>query len=278
MSIKAFQQELYQQHTLDNHEINLILCHVLEINTAGLFIYEKPIPSSVKKTIKQLIEERIDGKPLAYITGHKHFWTLDLKVNEHTLIPRPETELIVELILNWTDDNYSGSLLDLGTGSGAIALSLAKHRPKSNIIAVDFSPECVKTAQLNQEKNAIKNVKIWQSDWFSQLENKKFDYIVSNPPYIAENDPHLLALKYEPITALTAKDRGYADLEHIIKNSTTHLNQGGIILLEHGYDQSQKVQELLLQNNYSAIKTHKDLSDIPRITTAQLQNIAINKE
>jgi release factor glutamine methyltransferase len=278
MSIKTFQQELYQQHSLDKREINLILCHVLEINTAALFIYEKSIPEAAKNTINKLIQERTDGKPLAYITGHKHFWTLDLKVNEHTLIPRPETELIVELILKWTDDNYSGDLLDLGTGSGAIALSIAKHRPKSTIIAVDFSAECVEIAQLNQQDNAIKNVKIWQSDWFSQLDNKKFDYVVSNPPYIAENDPHLSALKYEPINALTAKRKGFADLEHIIKKSKEHLNTSGRIVLEHGYNQSKTVQKLLCENNYTEIETHQDLSNIPRITTAQLQNIAIDKE
>lgn len=278
MSIKSFQQELYQQHSLDKREINLILCHVLGINTAGLFIYEKPISETIKKSIKELIQDRTNGKPLAYITGQKHFWTLDLKVNQHTLIPRPETELIVELILKWTDDNYSGSLLDLGTGSGAIALSIAKHRPKSTIIAVDFSAECVEIAQFNQQKNAIKNVSIQQSDWFSQLDNKKFDYVLSNPPYIAEGDPHLSALKYEPIYALTAKRKGYADLEHIINKSKMHLNPHGILVLEHGYNQSETVQKLLYENNYSEIKTHQDYANIPRITTAQLQNIAIDKE
>jgi release factor glutamine methyltransferase len=278
MSFTSFQQELYQQYPLDNREINLILCFVLKINTAGLFIYEKHISKDTKKIINQLIQDRTNGKPLAYITGSKQFWTLDLKVNQHTLIPRPETELIVELILKWTDNKYSGNLLDLGTGTGAIALSIAKHRPLSQVTAIDFSEECVKVAQYNKQNNAVINVEILKSDWFSHIGNKKFNYILSNPPYIEENDPHLAELSYEPISALTAKNKGYADLEHIIKTSKKHLKPNGKIVLEHGYNQSKTVQELLLENNYSKIETHKDLSEIPRITSAQLQNIAIDKE
>jgi release factor glutamine methyltransferase len=276
MPFTSFQQELHQHYSLDKREINLILCYVLQINTAGLFIYEKPISKDVKKNITRLIEDRINGKPLAYITGRKQFWTLDLKVNQHTLIPRPETELIVELILKWTNDNYSGRLLDLGTGTGAIALSIAKHRPESHVTAVDFSDECVRIALINQRSNNVENVEILQSDWFSHLQNQKYDYVVSNPPYIAENDRHLTELSYEPISALTSKNMGYADLEHIIKTSIKHLNPNGVLVLEHGYNQSKTVQELLVKNNYSKIKTYKDLSEIPRITSAQLQNIAID--
>ena len=277
MPDRLFIKDLYHRFVIDKREIDLILCHVLNVNTAGLYIYENEIPEASKQKITQLIKERVNGKPLAYIIGYKEFWNLNLKVNRHTLIPRPETELIVELILKWTDKNYSGQILDLGTGTGAIALSIANERPESNITAVDFSNECVKVAQYNQKKYSLDNVKIFQSDWLSKI-NNQFDYILSNPPYVAENDPHLANLGYEPITALTAKNEGYADIEHIIKESKDYLNNNGTILLEHGYNQSQTVQKMLLKNNYCKIQTHNDLADIPRITTAQFQNIAIDKK
>jgi release factor glutamine methyltransferase len=277
MPDRLFIKDLYHRFVIDKREIDLILCHVLNVNTAGLYIYENAITEASKQNIIQLIKERIKGKPLAYIIGYKEFWNLNLKVNKHTLIPRPETELIIELILKWTEKKFSGQILDLGTGTGAIALSIANERPDSKITAVDFSNESVKVAQYNQQKYSLDNVKIFQSDWFSKIESQ-FDFILSNPPYVAENDPHLANLSYEPITALTAKNEGYADIEHIIKESKNHLNKKGRILLEHGYNQSPTVQQMLQENNYCEIKTHNDLSDIPRITTAQFQNIAIDKK
>ncbi|MBL4661898.1 MAG: peptide chain release factor N(5)-glutamine methyltransferase [Alcanivoracaceae bacterium] len=265
-----FIKGLYQNHNLAKREIDLILCHVLNINTAALFIFNQQIPEKPRQDILHLLQQRQDGKPLAYITGKKAFWTLDLKVNQHTLIPRPETEQIVELILQWTRKDFSGKLLDLGTGTGAIALSIAQERPQAHITAIDFSQECVKIALHNQQKHALHNVKIFQSDWFQRIENDKFDFIVSNPPYIAENDQHMHELKYEPVSALTAKNNGLADLLHIIQQAPTHLHKNGFILLEHGYDQHMQVQKHLAENNYTKIKTHKDLAGIPRITSAQL--------
>ena len=160
--------------------------------------------------------------------------------------------------------------MDLGTGTGAIALSIAQERPQAQITAIDFSQECVKIAQYNQQKYALHNVQIFQSDWFEQVESNKFDFIISNPPYIAENDQHMDKLKYEPASALTAKNNGLADLLHIIQQAPTYLHTNGFILLEHGYNQHIQVQKYLSENHYKNIKTHKDLAGIPRITSAQL--------
>jgi len=259
----------YKNSPLNNREIDLIICHVLDINTAGLFIYNKTISADEDYLINDLCNKRSQGLPFAYITGKKSFWTLDLKVNQHTLIPRPETEMIVELVLEKTDTSFNGNILDLGTGTGAIALSIATERPLAKISAIDFSNECIKVAEFNKKQHSIKNVKIFQSDWFNNIKQDKFDIIVSNPPYIDEDDDHLINLKYEPDMALTAKTNGFADLFHIIENAKKYLRKNGVIMLEHGYNQHIKVQKYLLQNNYKNVETHNDLAGIPRITTAE---------
>lgn len=260
---------LYQNINLERREIDLILCHVLNINTAGLFIYNKKISPTQQQKIIEHCQQRIDGMPFAYITGHKAFWTLDLKVNKHTLIPRPETEILVEIVLEKTKSNFSGCVLDLGTGTGAIALSIAIERPNANISAIDFSSECIKIAEHNRQKYSIQNVSIFQSHWFENIENEKFDIIVSNPPYIQEDDKHLPALKYEPISALTAKKNGLADLFHIIDQAKNYLTNEGLLMLEHGFDQQPIIQQYLIKSCYKNVKTHNDLAGIPRITTAE---------
>lgn len=270
MPDKQFLQNLYQESTLNKREIDLILCHFLKVNTAGLMIYNQTISDSVKNNILVAIKKRVDGMPLAYITGIKGFWSLNLQVNQHTLIPRPETEHIVELILQWTDNSFSGTILDLGTGTGAIALSIATERPNAQIVAVDFSIECIKVAETNRKRYQLDNVKIIQSNWLSHFSSKDtFDFIISNPPYVSEDDPHLQDLRFEPITALTAKDKGLADIQIIIQQAKKHLKPEAKLILEHGYNQKQAVHQLLLQNNYHAVTTYKDLSKIPRITVAQ---------
>lgn len=268
MSEHNFIQQQYQTFKIDKREINLILCHFLKVNTAGLMIYNQPIPYSLQQNITTALVKREKGIPLAYITGKKGFWTLDLRVNQHTLIPRPETELMIELILEWTDESFSGSILDLGTGTGAIALSIAKERPNAKIVAIDFSQECIKIAKSNRRQYQLNNVKIFQSDWFSEITGT-FDFILSNPPYVAENDPHLSELSYEPITALTAKNDGFADLETIISQACDYLKPAAQLLLEHGYNQHKNVHKLLQQDGYTNIRTYNDLSDIPRISCAQ---------
>ncbi len=269
MKAQTFFQNLYQQFNCNKREIDLIICHVLNLNTAGLFICEKELSNKEKQQIIRLLKQRIKGKPLAYITGIKSFWNLDFKVNKHTLIPRPETELIIELFLKWTDEDYAGKVLDLGTGSGAIALSIANERPNCQVTAIDLSPECIQIAKYNQQKHKITNADIFQSDWFAQIPVTKFDFVISNPPYIAQEDIHLKNLSHEPIAALTALDNGYSDLKTIIEKAKSYLTVGGKLMLEHGYNQHDRVQLLLRENGYMNIITHKDLAGIPRITTAR---------
>ncbi|MFK8011839.1 MAG: peptide chain release factor N(5)-glutamine methyltransferase [Marinicellaceae bacterium] len=261
--------EIYQKFNLERREVELIVCHVLKINSAKLIIYDESISESQHKSILKFCQQRHDGKPFAYITGIKDFWSLELKVNQHTLIPRPETETLVELALEKTHKDFNGCILDLGTGSGAIALSLAKERPKAKITAVDFSSECIAIAEFNKNKHAIENADFILGNWFDNLENNKYDIIVSNPPYVEENDEHLKDLSYEPMTALTAKNKGLADLFHIITNAQSYMKKGGWLILEHGYNQHERVQQHLLANHYKNVKSYKDLAGTPRITTAE---------
>ena len=268
MPLRSLIQNLKKQYQLDKREIEIVICHVLNTNTAGLFVYEKELNQLQLKQIHQLLEKRQQGIPFAYLTGVKDFWSLTLKVNEHTLIPRPETELIIEYILDNTTAGFDGSILDLGTGTGAIALSLALERPKARVTAIDKSTKCVETARENKEKYQLNNVEIFQSNWFEKLEGYTFDFIVSNPPYIAQDDKHLSDLKFEPLSALVADDNGYSDLEHIIKQAKNHMNKNTELILEHGYNQFEVVQQKLLANCYLNVKSHPDLAGIQRITTA----------
>jgi release factor glutamine methyltransferase len=272
MKSHPFIKNLYHNSSLEKREIDLIICHVLEINTAALFIFEDKITENQQQQINTKLQQREKGLPLAYITSSKAFWTLDLSVNKHTLIPRPETELIVELVLQLSNSDSSDRLLDLGTGTGAIALSIAQERPLMDITAVDYSSQCLHIAEINRNKYQLDNVKLLPSNWFAKLGHEKYHFIVSNPPYIAADDPHIAGLSFEPISALVAKNKGLADLQHIIQQARKHMYAGAYILLEHGYDQQQNVQAFLHESGYTQIQTHKDLAGIPRITTAQHEN------
>ncbi len=269
----------YKNYQLPKREIDLIVCHVLEISTAQLMIFDSEISQKDDKTIQKYLKQRQAGKPFAYIVGSKPFWTLDLIVNNHTLIPRPETELLVETVLAKTQADFNGTILDLGTGTGAIALSIASERPNAKITAIDFSQECVDVAIKNKLKQDINNVEIFASNWFEEFQAQQFfDFIVANPPYIQEHDKHLEQLSYEPITALTAKQNGLADIYYIIKQAKKHLKHNAWLMLEHGYNQQHEIQQFLRKNCYKNIKTLEDLAQIPRITIAQWQNLAISTQ
>ena len=213
------------------------------------------------------------GEPLAYILGTQAFWRLELTVTPDVLIPRPDTETLVEHALRYIPKTPGVRLLDLGTGSGAVALALAQERPLANITATDASAKALAVSQHNAARNHIQNVHFqqghWQ-DWYAGLDGQRFDVIVSNPPYIAENDPHLPALQHEPITALTAPDAGLADLQAIIQGARQHLHAQGVLLLEHGYDQGAAVRDYLEQNGFIHIQTHRDLGNNERVTLASI--------
>ena len=236
---------------------------------------EKELTLEQLQQFNQYLELRSTGMPIAYITGEKEFWTLSLKVTSETLIPRPETELLVEKALEKVAIDSNKNILDLGTGSGAIALSIASEREFCHILATDSSQAALEVAQDNAKNLKINNISFLKSHWFNQInqDTNKFDMIISNPPYIAENDLLLEknVLKYEPTQALISSDNGMADISEIIKNCLTYLTQKGWILFEHGYQQADEVQNLLKKQGFSKINTINDLNHQPRVTLAQLE-------
>jgi len=220
------------------------------------------------------------GIPLAYLTGQQEFWSLNFSVNEHTLIPRPDTEVLVEQVLNWINAQpvqlSNKRLLDLGTGSGCIAISLAHELKHANwqVVAVDLSSEALKVAQHNAVSNNVANVEFVQSSWYQALpiyDEPQFDIIVSNPPYIDETDEHLAGLTAEPISALSAPNQGFADIEHIIQQATLYLCTGGLLAIEHGYDQGAAVRNLFLDSGFELVHTVKDYGGNDRVTLGQVQ-------
>lgn len=261
---------LSKSPAVDRKEINLLLCHLLSKNTAWLFAHQEHLLNAAQ--INQLhhwIDELKAGKPLAYITGTKDFWTLSLNVNEHTLIPRPETELLIETI-----DQLSLSpkkIIDLGTGSGAIALSLAVLFPEVEIVGTDQSTEALNVAKQNAELNQISNVTFIQSNWFEDIIDDSYDIIVSNPPYIDANDEHLVNLTYEPISALVADENGLSDFRLISQRASQFLKPGGLLMFEHGWQQAQAVSTILEQARLINIRTKKDLLGHSRITWGYLK-------
>ncbi|WP_122446260.1 peptide chain release factor N(5)-glutamine methyltransferase [Pseudomonas viridiflava] len=214
------------------------------------------------------LQRRRTGEPVAYILGQQGFWKLDLEVAPHTLIPRPETEMLVEAALELVPAFAPAEVLDLGTGTGAIGLALANDRQQWKITAVDRVLEAVELAEGNRQRLQLDNAEVLNSHWFSALEGRQFDLIISNPPYIAETDPHLSMgdVRFEPGSALTSGPDGLDDLRTIISEAPAHLSPGGWLLLEHGYDQGPAVRELLIRHGFERIQTRRDLGEHERIT------------
>ncbi|MCC3307170.1 peptide chain release factor N(5)-glutamine methyltransferase [Psychrobacter sanguinis] len=230
------------------------------------------------------------GKPLAYLTGKQAFWSLEFEVNEHTLIPRPDTEVLVEQVLDWISQRKNSlsvlnnepivapyQLLDLGTGSGCIAISLAHELatiyPKQwQVTALDFSTEALAVAKRNAQLNRVSNIEFLHSDWFSVFQDSEdtdkplFDVIVSNPPYIVDNDHHLDKLKAEPLSALVAPDNGLGDIKQIAEQARDYLARGGLLAVEHGYDQGELVRQMFTDFGYDQVKTMKDYGGNDRVT------------
>lgn len=250
-------------------EVLLLDC-ILQSRTYLFTWPEKLLTDEQQASFLSAIEKRKTGSPVAHITEYREFWSLNFKVSPATLIPRPDTETLVECALDKAI-NKQGRLLDLGTGTGAIALSLASELPLWQVIGCDFQQDAVALAKQNQQNLAITNATIVQSDWFSALDAQLFDVIVSNPPYIDEQDPHLLEgdVRFEPLSALVATKKGMADIEHIIETGRNYLQKKGWLLLEHGYDQGQLVRDFFAKMAYKDISTVKDLGGNDRVTLAQ---------
>lgn len=221
---------------------------------------------------QQLLARRLEGEPVAYILGMREFYGLPLKTTPATLIPRPDTETLVEAALDKLPSNQNLKVLDLGTGTGAIALAIAKNRPQAQVTAVDFSVEALAVAKENAQNLDLDHVRFLQSNWFASLQNEKFDVIVSNPPYIAENDAHLTQgdLRFEPLTALASGKDGLDDIRHIIQAAPSYLNPHGWLMLEHGYDQAEKVAELLTLSGFDQVSHVKDLAGTLRVTLGRM--------
>ena len=233
---------------------------------------ERIVSSEAALTFASYLQRRRTGEPVAYILGQQGFWKLDLEVAPHTLIPRPETEMLVEATLELVPGFAPTKVLDLGTGTGAIALALASERPLWQVTAVDRVIEAVALAERNRQRLHLDNAKVLNSHWFSAIEGQTFDVIISNPPYIASEDPHLVAgdVRFEPSSALLAGAEGLDDLRLIVDQAPAHLNAGGWLLLEHGFDQGVAVRELLSSKGFEKIQTRRDLGEHERITFGRM--------
>ena len=260
-------------------DIELILCHILQKNRTYLFTWpDKTLTAEQEKAFTDFFVRRKTGEPIAHILGQREFWSLPLAVNNSTLIPRPDTELLVELVLELFSDDAAQQqrcCLDLGTGTGAIILAIASEKPHWQLVGVDKSADAVALAEKNRSHLQFAHVKIQQSDWFAALalqgdaiRAQQFDVIVSNPPYIDPQDPHLEQgdVRFEPRSALIADNHGLADIELIIQQSWDYLSNQGWLLLEHGYDQAVAVRGLLTARGFVQVATRRDLGGNERVT------------
>jgi release factor glutamine methyltransferase len=259
--------------TIPRLEAEVLLSSLLEKPRTYLVAWpDMQLSPEQQESFNSMIERRTRHEPIAYITGSREFWSLNLEVTPDTLIPRPETETLVELALEHIPRNEPMNIADLGTGSGAIAAAIASERPLCSILATDFSPRTLRVAERNFHRLGLKNIHTSVGEWCNALPpEKQFDIIISNPPYVAEGDGHLAhdGLPWEPQRALRSGDDGLDDINRIIAGTPGHITPGGWLLLEHGFDQGDQVRALLEQAGFCAIHTNQDLSGRDRVTSAR---------
>ena len=251
-------------------DAEVLLCHCLSKNRSYLRAWPEHHPSEMQSLqFRALIERRCQGEPIAYLTGQREFWSRPFKVSPDVLIPRPDSELLIELSLQHLPSNQACKIIDLGTGSGILAITLAAECPLANVIATDISANALSIAKENAKQLAVGNLRFLISDWFDAVTEINVDLIISNPPYIAADDPHLQQgdVRFEPESALISAEEGLKDIRLLATQARSHLKTGGQLLIEHGYQQSNPVQAILNQLDYRQVTTHHDLSGNPRVTS-----------
>ncbi len=267
----ALKHARQQFHSSDSAQLDaeILLCTVLACERTYLYAHpETELSNPLIESLNKLIVLRSQGHPIAYLAKQKEFWSLLFQVDQNTLIPRPETECLVETALNKLPKDSKNNILDLGTGSGVIAIAIASERPLAKITATDISDKALKIAKLNAKSHKIKNITFEKADWFKLNDAKPYDVIVSNPPYISNDDPHLTQgdVRFEPVSALASGEDGLNDLRTIISKAKNYLNKQGWLLVEHGYNQAKQVQHLFNENSFTSVSTIKDYGGNDRVT------------
>jgi len=256
-------------------DAEILLCEVMRFNRSKIYSHpDQPIANEKLTLFKSLIEKRRQGHPVAHLTGKKEFWSLELAINEDTLIPRPETEHLVETALKHIPAHAEYNVLDLGTGCGAIAIAIASERPHCNITATDINANALTMAKKNAAFHKLTNIQFLVSDWYKNIPSQTFDLIVSNPPYIKQDDEHLSQgdVRFEPKLALVAGPDGMQAINIILELAKAYLASDARLLIEHGYDQKGLVQHGFLMNGFKQVTTLQDLSGHDRITYGQTLN------
>ena len=249
-------------------DTEILLCHCLGKPRAWLYTWpEKEVARDCARDFEKLLAQRREGVPVAYLTGERDFWSLQLAVSDATLIPRPETETLVSWALELALPN-AASVLDLGTGSGAIALALASERSHWRVTALDVSQEALQVARGNAVRTRLTSVHFVQSDWYQAVIGQRFNALLANPPYIDGDDPHLALgdVRFEPRSALVSSNSGLEDLGRLVAGASDHLLDGGWLLLEHGFEQANAVCAMLHDAGFSQVSTRRDMSGQQRIT------------
>ena len=253
-------------------DVEALALHAFGLSRAALITSTHTIPPAAEiSAFRAMIDRRHTGEPVAYITSHREFWSLDLLVSPATLIPRPETELLVEQALVHIPTDVPSTVFDLGTGSGAAAFAIAHERRQARVIGTDRSHDALAIAKANAGRLNLPNVEFRHGDWFTPLAGLQADVIVSNPPYVRADDPHLTSgdLRYEPRSALAAGNDGLDAMRHLVAAATGYLRPGGRLLLEHGIDQGTTIRALLDRHGYDDAHTHKDVAGHDRVTSAR---------
>jgi release factor glutamine methyltransferase len=270
--LKQAEQQLQTVSDSARLDAEVLLAAVLNKNRSYFRAFpERILTNAENEHFQSLLNKRLHGHPIAHITGQREFWSLDLDVNEHTLIPRPDTETLIEFVLqNFPQDKLD--VVDLGTGSGAIALALASERPLWKLLATDQSEQALTVAENNAKKCQLTNVSFKHGSWFQPLESSRYDIIISNPPYIPQQDPHLQQgdVRFEPISALASGEDGLDDIRYLISHANKHLQPQGWLILEHGYDQKQAIFDLFKQAGFDNITQKDDYGNNPRLSAGQL--------